>query len=83
MPPYIQVRAFDGTPFLDWALTCVFLGFPAGAIAGGSLVKAGTFPVHRMMLASALTLLCFCLLFAARAISTSRLLYAYNLRSAG
>lgn len=78
IPPYIQVRAFDGTPFLDWALTCVFLGFPAGAIVGGSLVKAGTFPVRRMMLASALILLCFCILFAARAISTPRPFYAYT-----
>ncbi|KAM5343254.1 hypothetical protein ACJ41O_014220 [Fusarium nematophilum] len=68
IPPYIQVRAFDGPSFEDWALTCVFLGFPVGAILGGYLVKKGSIPVQRIMLANAVLLQFFCLLFALRII---------------
>ncbi|KAJ3541800.1 hypothetical protein NM208_g2435 [Fusarium decemcellulare] len=68
IPPYIQVRAFKVESFEDWALTCVFLGFPAGAIFGGYLVKTGRIPVQRIMLANAVLLQCFCLLFLTRVI---------------
>ncbi|KAH6855478.1 major facilitator superfamily domain-containing protein [Chaetomium sp. MPI-CAGE-AT-0009] len=76
IPPYIQVRAFDTPSFEDWALTCVFLGFPPGAILGGYLIKSGTFPVQRMMLANAVFLLCFCVFFLTRLIKPESGQYA-------
>ncbi|KAH6628910.1 major facilitator superfamily domain-containing protein [Chaetomium tenue] len=76
IPPYIQARAFDKPSFEDWALTCVFLGFPPGAILGGYLIKSGTFPVRRMMLANAVFLLWFCVLFATRVIKPESGRYA-------
>ncbi|KAF4470348.1 MFS general substrate transporter [Fusarium albosuccineum] len=68
IPPYIQVRAFKVDSFEDWALTCVFLGFPAGAVFGGYLVKTGHIPVQRIMLTNAVLLQFFCLLFFTRII---------------
>ncbi|KAK3328690.1 major facilitator superfamily domain-containing protein [Cercophora scortea] len=82
-PPYIQVRAFDGPSFEDWALTCVFLGFPAGAILGGYLAKAETLSVPRIMLANAALLQLSCVLYLTRAIKPesarySPLLFAFG-----
>ncbi|KAK4674169.1 hypothetical protein QC763_118045 [Podospora pseudopauciseta] len=68
IPPYIQVRAFDGPSLEDWALTCVFLGFPIGAISGGYLIKNDILPVQRIMLANAMALGACCSLFAMRLI---------------
>ncbi|KAK4174902.1 major facilitator superfamily domain-containing protein [Triangularia setosa] len=68
IPPYIQVRTFEGSSFEDWALTCVFLGFPVGAIVGGYLIKNEILPVQRIMLANAIALGICCSLFAMRVI---------------
>jgi hypothetical protein len=54
----------------------VFLGFPPGAILGGYLIKSGTFPVQRMMLANAVFLLCFCVFFVTRVIKPESGRYA-------
>ncbi|KAK0660077.1 major facilitator superfamily domain-containing protein [Cercophora samala] len=68
IPPYIQVRAFDHPSFEDWALTCVFLGFPFGAIIGGYLIKNTILPVQHIMFANAMVLGACCSLFAMRII---------------
>lgn len=39
LPLYIEIRAFDGSAFHDWALTCVYLGQPAGAVFGGWVIR--------------------------------------------
>lgn len=54
----------------------MFLGFLAGAIFGGYMVKLDRFPVQRMMLANAVLLQCFCLMFATRVISKTNLLFS-------
>ncbi|KAI0597495.1 major facilitator superfamily domain-containing protein [Biscogniauxia sp. FL1348] len=66
LPPYVQVRAFEGSAFEDWTLTCVFLGFPVGAILGGYVIKRDIFSVERVMLVNSAILECLCVLFAAR-----------------
>lgn len=69
LPPYIQVRAWDESFFEDWALTCVFLGFPAGAILGGYLIKADIVGLKNFMMANAIILGGLCVLFITRVIS--------------
>lgn len=39
LPLYIQTRALDGTAFSDYALTCVFIGIPLGALFGGFVIR--------------------------------------------
>ncbi len=68
IPSYSHIRGFDRNSFEEWALPCVFLGFPAGAILGGYLIKAEMLPVQRLMLANATFLECLCVLYAMRVI---------------
>ncbi|KAI5921281.1 major facilitator superfamily domain-containing protein [Camillea tinctor] len=66
LPPYIQVRAFEGSAFEDWALTCIFLGLPVGAITGGYMIQRDSFPLDRVMLVNSIILESICVLFRAR-----------------
>lgn len=43
---------------------------------GGYMVKLDRFPVQRMMLANAVFLQCFCLLFVTKVISKTALLFS-------
>ncbi|OAL46161.1 MFS general substrate transporter [Pyrenochaeta sp. DS3sAY3a] len=39
LPLYTQTRALDGTTFSDYALTCVFIGIPLGALFSGFVIQ--------------------------------------------
>lgn len=68
LPLYMQKRAFDGNAFVDYALTCIFVGLPLGAICGGFVIQR----THRnrltMIVNSILTVLIY-VLFATEIIS--------------
>lgn len=63
----MQVRALDGTTFTDYALTCVYVGVPLGALFGGFVIKQ-THQNRWTMVANALLSGLLYILFATGAI---------------